>query len=371
MIYLDNSATTAPAPEVLEDVASFMRENFGNPSSLHKYGRDALHDLERSRKTAADYLGVSPEEVYFTSGGTESDNIAVLGAANIKKGNRVVTTMIEHPAVLRAMDELSERGFEVIKIAPEADGHVSAEKVIDAVNEKTSLVSVMHVNNETGAVMDIEKIAAGVRKKAPRALIHTDAVQSFGHIETKPYKMNVDLMSVSGHKIHSIKGSGLLFVRKGVNSIKSPIYGGGQERGMRSGTENIYAIHALARAIELIDLDDGKKAAELREKLKDELLSMGKVVYNGGDVFSPYILNVSFIGVRSEVMLNALDAKGIMVSSASACARGREKSHVLTAMGAKYTDNAIRFSLSRYTTEEEIEKTVEAVREILKLFRRG
>ncbi len=370
VIYLDNSATTMPAKEVCEAFCDVCGTIYGNPSSTHKAGREAAAMVAEARKKAADYLGCAAEEIYFTSGGTESDNIAVLGGANLKRGRRVVTTAIEHPAVLRAMEALEEKGFEVIKIVPEKDGSIDAEKVIESVNSETSLVSVMHVNNETGAVFDIAKIAAEAKKKAPRALIHTDAVQSFGHIETNVKKLNVDLMSVRGHKIHSVKGSGLLFVRKGVNNLKSPIYGGGQEKGIRSGTENTAAIHALGKAIELIDLSDAARAAKLWERLLAGLMETGKAVYNGGENCSPYILNVSFVGVRSEVMLNALDAKGIMVSSASACARGKGTSHVLKAMGAKYADNAIRFSMSRYTTGEEIEETIKSVCEVLTLYGR-
>lgn len=370
MIYLDNSATTAQAPEVTEAMCEFMRSVYGNPSSLHAEGRRAMHALRDARRCVASYLGVKEEEIYFTSGGTEADNIAVLGAANIKKGSRAVTSAIEHPAVLRAMDFLEERGFEVIRVMPEADGTVDARKVIDAVNENTCLVSVMHVNNETGSVNDIAEIAAAAKKKAPRALVHTDAVQSFGHIETKPYDLKVDMMSISGHKIHAPKGTGVLFVKKGVNDLKSTLFGGGQEKGLRSGTENTFGIWGLKRAVELIDLNDGNKAAALRKRLKDGLLSFDKTQYNGGENCSPYILNVSFVGVRSEVMLNALDERGICVSSASACAKGRAVSHVLKAMGAKHADNAVRFSLSRYTTEAEIDETIDAVGEILKLFRR-
>lgn len=370
MIYLDNSATTMPAPEVIEAVYEFTKSTFGNPSSLHGEGRRALHALKDARKAVASYMGCGEDEIYFTSGGTEADNIAILGAANIKKGSRIVTTAIEHPAVLRTTEHLEERGFEVIKIMPERDGSIDADKVIEAVNDKTCLVSVMHVNNETGAVMDIAKIAAEAKKRAPRALVHTDAVQSFGHIETKPHILGVDLMSASGHKIHGPKGTGILFVRKGVNDLKSPIFGGGQEKGIRSGTENTYAIHGLAKAVELIDLKCGEEVARLRKKLKDSLLAYDKTEYNGGENVSPYILNISFIGVRSEVMLNALDSRGICVSSASACAGGKGKSHVLTAMGVKHADNAIRFSMSRYTTEEEIDTTVAAVGDILKMFRR-
>ncbi len=370
MIYLDNSATTSVAPQVIEEIKNCMESAWGNPSSTHAIGRDAGKMLKNARKSIADYLGVGEGEVYFTSGGTESDNIAILGGANLKKGKRVVTTAIEHDAVLKTMDYLETLGFEVIKIAPEADGSIDPDKVINAVDDKTCLVSVMHVNNETGAIIDIEKIAKGVKSKNARVLVHTDAVQSFGHIETKPYKMGVDMMSVSSHKIHGPKGVGALFIKSGINDLKKSVFGGGQEKNIRPGTENTFGIAGFAKAVELIDLNENDKVNALREKMKNELLSLGKVCYNGCENASAYILNLSFEGVRSEVMLNALDGKGICVSSASACAGGKHKSYVLAAMKAKYADNAVRFSFSRYTTEEEIDKTIEAVKDVLRLFRR-
>ena len=370
MVYLDNSATTRPAAEVTEALYEYMKEEYGNPSSLHKAGREAAKAVREARGKIALSMKAHEDEIYFTSGGTEADNIAILGAANIKKGSRIVTSAIEHPAVLNAVDALSEKGFEVIKIMPEKDGSIDPNKVIDAVNDKTSLVSIMHVNNETGAVINIAEISKAVKRKAPRALIHTDAVQSYGHIEAFPHEMGVDLMSVSAHKIHGPKGIGALFVKKGVNDLKSPVYGGGQEKGIRSGTENTYAIVGFGKAAELIDLKEAKRVLNLKNKLKDALLETGKAEINGGEKSSPYILNMSFMSLRSEVMLNALDREGIMVSSASACARGRAKSHVLLAMGARYADNAIRFSFSRYTTEEEIDYTIEKTKDILRIFGR-
>ncbi len=370
MIYLDNSATTPVAPEVTEVMGECMKNVWGNPSSTHLAGREAGKMLKNARKTVAEYLGVAEGEVYFTSGGTESDNIALLGAANIKKGKRIVTSLIEHDAVLKTMEHLENAGFEIIRIAPEADGSIDTQKVIDAVDDKTCLVSVMHVNNETGAIIDIAGIARGVKAKNARAVVHTDAVQSFGHIETKPYKLGVDMMSISSHKIHGPKGVGVLFVKKDIKDLKKSVFGGGQERDIRPGTENTFGIAGFARAVEMIDLSENERVGKLREKMKNNLLALGRVHYNGCENASDYILNLSFEGVRSEVMLNALDSKGICVSSASACAGGKHKSYVLAAMKAKFADNAIRFSFSRYTTEEEIDKTIDAVKEVLRLFRR-
>ena len=370
MIYLDNSATTRVAPEVIDTMRECMENVWGNPSSTHAAGREAGKMLKAARKCVAEYLNVSEGEIYFTSGGTESDNIAILGAANIKKGKRIVTSLIEHDAVLKTMDYLEHSGFEVIRIAPETDGSIDVNKVIDAVDDKTCLVSVMHVNNETGAIIDIEAIAKGAKSKNPRVIVHTDAVQSFGHIETKPYKMGVDMMSISSHKIHGPKGVGVLFVKSGINDLKKSVFGGGQEKDIRPGTENSFGIAGFAKAVEMIDLTENDRIKALRDKLKTELLSLGKVHYNGCENASDYILNLSFEGIRSEVMLNALDSKGICVSSASACAGGKHKSYVLAAMKAKFADNAIRFSLSRYTTEEEVDTVISAINEILRLFRR-
>lgn len=370
MIYLDNSATTPIAPEVIEVMGECMKNVWGNPSSTHLAGREAGKMLKNARRTVAEYLGAEEGEIYFTSGGTESDNIALLGAANIKKGKRIVTSLIEHDAVLKTMEHLENAGFEIVRIAPETDGSIDKQKVIDAVDDKTCLVSVMHVNNETGAIIDIAGIAKGVKAKNPRALVHTDAVQSFGHIETKPHKLGVDMMSISSHKIHGPKGVGVLFVKKDIKDLKKSVFGGGQEKDIRPGTENSFGIAGFARAVEMIDLSEGERVGKLREKMKNALLDLGRVHYNGCENASDYILNLSFEGVRSEVMLNALDSKGICVSSASACAGGKHKSYVLSAMKAKFADNAIRFSFSRYTTEEEIDKTIEAVKEVLRLFRR-
>lgn len=370
MIYLDNSATTQIAPEVIGKMRECMENSWGNPSSTHAAGREAAKLIKDARKTVADYLKCLPEEIYFTSGGTESDNIAVLGAANIKKGKRIVTSMVEHDAVVKVMTHLENNGFEIVRIAPKNDGSIDPDKVIEAVDDKTCLVSVMHVNNETGAIFDIERIAKGAKMKNPRVLVHTDAVQSFGHIETNPYKMGVDMMSISSHKIHGPKGVGVLFIKKGVNDLKKSVFGGGQEKDIRPGTENTFGIAGFAKAVELIDQSENERIKTLRDKMKTELLALGRVHYNGCENASDYILNLSFEGVRSEVMLNALDSKGICVSSASACAGGKHKSYVLAAMKAKFADNAIRFSFSRYTTEDEVDTTIAAVKEVIKLFRR-
>lgn len=370
MIYFDNSATTPLAPEVIEEVVNHMNTDFANPSSRHELGLNAEKKVALARQKVAKALYVTPDEIYFTSGGTESDNIAILGAANIKKGKRIVTTAIEHPAVLETMNYLEASGFEVIRVMPESDGSVKAEKIIESVNESTSLVSVMHVNNETGAVLPIEKLGPIIKRIAPRALFHVDAVQSFGHIPFKPSLWGIDLASVSSHKIHGPKGIGALYIRKGV-SLKPSVFGGGQEKNIRSGTENTSAIVGFAKACELLNNGDMQKAAEVKKTLLEGLLKIPSASVNGGGKNeSPFILNVSFEGIRSEIMLNALSAEEIYVSSGSACASGHHTSHVLKAMNSPNADFAIRFSLSRYNDVSEASEVVRKVTEIEKRLRR-
>lgn len=364
MIYFDNSATTPMAKEAIDVFCEYMKNSFGNPSSRHALGLESAKRLSAARKTVAKSMGVLPEEIYFTSGGTEGDNIALLGAANIKKGRRIVTTAIEHPAVLRTAEHLEKQGFEVVRVMPKADGNVLLSDILDAVTPDTCLVSVMHVNNETGAILPVDKIKTPLSRIAPRAHFHVDAVQSFGHIPFKPSLWGIDTAAVSSHKIHGPKGTGALFVRKGA-VLKQSVFGGGQEKGLRSGTENVGAICAFAAACSLINTADVERAKEIKAFLKDGLLSLGCVL-NGSETSSPYILNMSFPKIRSEIMLNALSNAGICVSSGSACAAGAHTSHVLEAQNAQYKDEAIRFSFSRYNTMEEAEKALEEIARIQK-----
>ncbi|MBQ8808301.1 MAG: cysteine desulfurase [Clostridia bacterium] len=369
MIYFDNSATTPPAPEVIDTVTEYMKESFGNPSSRHMLGLQAEKIVSDARRKVSQALSCSPDEIYFTSGGTESDNIAILGSANIKKGKRIITTSIEHPAVLRTMEYLQTQGFEVIKIKPQSDGTVSFYDIADAITPDTVLLSIMHVNNETGAVMPIDKIGSVLKRIAKRALFHVDAVQSFGHISVKPSLWGIDLLSVSSHKIHGPKGIGALYIRKGV-TLKPSVFGGGQEKNIRSGTENVGGIAGFGKACELINLPDGEKVSEIKEYLRGELLKIDSSIHNGGgNGESPYILNISFGKIRSEIMLNALSAEGIYVSSGSACASGSHGSHVLSEMNVPLPDSAIRFSLSRYNTMDEAKEVAYKVTQIAKTLR--
>lgn len=369
MIYLDNSATTAPTKEVVETFSRVMAQSFANPSSRHSPGAQSHRLLEDCRTRAASAMGVLPAEVYFTSGGTESDNIAVFGGANIKKGKRIVTTAVEHPAVLRCMERLEEKGYEVVYLKPEKDGCVALSAFRREINEQTCLVSVMAVNNETGAIMPVDKLKVMMNKVCPRALLHTDAVQAFGHIPMNFSKWGVDMASISGHKIHAPKGTGVLYVRKGV-TLKSPVCGGGQEKGIRSGTENLAGIAALTVAMEQIK-SSAADIAPLKELLRRGLTQIPQTHLNGGENSAPHILNISFEGIRSEVMLNALNAEGICVSAGSACASAKGGgSHVLKAMDGALADEAVRFSLSRFNTEDEMLQTIAAVKKVIEMYRR-
>lgn len=368
MIYLDNSATTAMSKEVIDAFTFAAVNHFGNPSSRHSLGAESHRLLENCRERAAKVMGVSSDEIYFTSGGTESDNIAVLGGANIKKGKRIVTTAVEHPAVLRCMERLEEQGFEVIYLKPEKNGSVNIEAFREAINKETCLVSVMSVNNETGAIMPVDRLKAIMNKTCPRALLHTDAVQAFGHIPINFQKWGLDAVSISGHKIHGPKGIGVLYVRKGA-VLKTPVLGGGQEKGLRSGTENTAAIMGLTVALEQTKTEN-KDLAPLKKILSEGLSEIPEAYQNGGENCADHILNVSFKGIRSEVMLNALNAMDICVSAGSACASSKGGgSHVLKAMEG-LADNAVRFSLSRFNTEEEMIKTTAAVKKVIEMYRR-
>ncbi len=370
MIYLDNSATTKPSEAAKAAVLSMMEEEFGNPSSRYTLGLKAEKILTEAREAVASSLHANAKNIIFTSGGTESDNLAILGGANIKKGNRIVTTQLEHDAVKNAFLHLESKGFEVVFVAPEEDGTVSYEKILDAVNDKTSLVSVMHVNNETGAILPIEKLSLMIKRKAPRALFHVDAVQSYGKIDLYPARWGIDLLTVSSHKVHGPKGVGALYKADKV-TLHPIVFGGGQEGNVRSGTENMIGIAGFgAAAKEINPLEHYEKMAEMKKSFAEKLLSLPDVYLNGGLInSSPYILNVSFKGIRSEIMLNSLSEEGIYVSSGSACAKGAKGSSTLAAMNVPYPDNAIRFSFSKHTTKEELDKTYKTIIKKLEILR--
>ncbi len=374
MIYLDNSATTAVCREAVERMTRVMTEQYGNPSSLHTLGIDAQREVTRARGEVATLIGAKPEQVVFVSGGTEANNIAILGGAEarMRQSHMAVTTAIEHPSVAACFDQLEAQGWTVVRVQPEADGSISPDAIERACTPDTTIVSVMTVNNETGAQTDIPSIVARVRRAAPRALIHTDAVQAAGKMPLRAEKWGVDLLSVSSHKLHGPKGVGALYVRKGVRVLPR-IFGGGQENGLRSGTEPVPAIVGFGAAAAAVpSLTEQKQQYEaLRACLLEELGSHPDVRFHLPMDGVPYIVNLSLVGFRSETVLHFLAQRGIFVSSGSACAKGKHSS-VLTAMGlpASEIDSSLRISFCRDNTKEDIRVLCDALREAAQTLQR-
>ena len=358
-IYFDNSATTRVCDEAAAKAAEMMTKNYGNPSSLHAMGFRAEQELRAAREAVADQLGAKPEEIYFTSGGTESNNIALFGAAHARKkrGNRIVTTQIEHPSVLNAVKKLEQEGFEVVRLKPDRQGKIDPEAVREAVTPETILVSIMAVNNEVGSILPVEAAADAIEEKRAPALLHIDAVQAFGKLPLRVRRLRTDLMSVSAHKIHGPKGVGTLFVRSGTH-IEALTYGGGQEKDMRPGTESMPLIAAFGAAVRALP-DTEAELAVMRKMngfLRSELAKLPGITVNSPEDARPYSLNFSAGGVRTETMLHFLSERGIYVSSGSACSKGRA-SHVLTAMNLprERIASALRLSFCRFNTEEEMQ----------------
>lgn len=366
MHYLDNSATTPLCQAAITAMTESMAR-FGNPSSLHLLGAEALTALDDTRQAMARRLGCEAKELYFTSGGSEANNTALFGAARAMKrrGKRVITTAIEHHSVLNAAKALESEGFEVIYLKPDERGVVTAEAVSEALTDDTVLVSVMYVNNETGAIMPVGEIASAIKASGCGAIFHTDCVQALGKLPLNLRSLGADVVSVSAHKIHGPKGVGALYVKSGCRLLPF-IYGGGQERGFRSGTEPTILIDGFGAA--LSDMPDLKAELERVKALRDDcvakLSQLKGVVLNSHTDGLPYIINFSVSGVRSEVMLHWLEAKNIFVSSGSACAKG-ESSHVLAAQGVnrQLADSALRVSMSHLTSSEDLEALVSAVAE--------
>ena len=368
--YLDNSATTRVLPEAARKAAEVMVEEYGNPSSLHTRGFRTRQELEASRETVAARLGAKPEELYFTSGGTEGNNLALFGAALAKKrqGNRIVTTLAEHDSVLGTVGELEKQGFEVVRLRPDSEGHLSEEQLFDAVNEKTILVSMMLVNNETGAVFPVSAAARAIRRKKAPALLHTDAVQAFGKLEFSPAKLGADLCTVSAHKVHGPKGVGALYVSKSAR-ILPHTFGGGQEKGLRPGTESVPLICAFGEAVRLLPKasEAGPEMERLNGLLRGKLRELPEVTVNSPEDGLPYILNFSAGRVRAETMLHFLAEQNIFVSSGSACGRAKP-SHVLEAMGLpkERISSALRVSFSRFSEEDDVLALAEALKKGLR-----
>lgn len=378
-VYLDNSATTACFEEAAQLMHKILCEDYGNPSSLHHKGVEAEAYLRYAGETFAKLLKVNEKEIFFTSGGTESDNIALIGAAmaNHRTGRHLITTKIEHPAVLQPMAYLENQGFEVTYLSVDRQGKISLEELERAIRPDTILVSIMHTNNEIGTLQPIAEAGALIKRKNPGTLFHVDAVQGFGKTRIYPGKMNIDMLSASGHKVHGPKGIGLLYMKEGAKV--SPItYGGGQQRGIRSGTENLPGIAGFAKAVELVYQDmenDVDRMYALREKLTEGVKRLDDVTINGcpGREGAAHIVSASFRGVRSEVLLHALEERGIYVSAGSACAAHKpQPSATLRAIGVEkeLLESTIRFSLSGFTTEEEISYTCQNLEEIVPKLRR-
>ncbi|MBO6154446.1 MAG: cysteine desulfurase [Lachnospiraceae bacterium] len=372
--YLDNSATTRCSDEAVKIMTKVLQEDFGNPSSLHNKGMEGENYVKAARSEIAKTLKVNDKEIYFTSGGTESNNLAIIGVARAyrRSGNKVITTMIEHPSVANPFAYLEDNGFEVTYLPVDNLGRVDLNALRDAMTEDTILVSVMHVNNEIGAVQPIEEIAEIVKSVNKECVFHVDAIQSYGKFRIYPKKIGVDMLSVSGHKIHGPKGSGFLFVKDKIK-LKPIILGGGQEWGMRSGTENVPAIAGLGVAAREIyaDFDNNiDRMYKLRDRFISEVTKIDGVTVNGPLDHSgaPHIISVSVSGVRAEVLLHALEDRGIYVSAGSACSSNKPSiSKTLKAIGLdqKLLDSTVRFSFSIHTTEEEVDYAVSALKELV------
>ena len=379
-IYLDNSATTMVAPEVREEMMAALGDAYGNPSSLHRKGSDAELLLKKAKERIAAPLKADPKEIFFTSGGTEANNLALLGGARAKKreGNHVIISAVEHPSVSAAADELAREGFRVSRIGTDARGLVSADEVEAALTPETVLVSVMAVNNEVGAREPFEEIGKRIKACNSRILFHVDAVQAFGKIRLSPKRDGIDLLTASGHKIHGPKGIGFLFIRDKVR-IEPIIYGGEQQKGIRSGTENMPGIVGFGKAAQLAyENFEARTAAlyDLKEYFQKALETIDGVRVNGPrerELSAPHIVSASFPGVRSEVLLHALEDRGIYASAGSACSSHRKAvSPTLHAIGLsdELAGSTLRFSLSSYTTQEDLETAAAAIAELLPQLRR-
>ena len=379
--YLDNAATTRPFDSVREIMLKTMELDFANPSSMHKKGMEAEQYIKDAREKIAKTMKVDPKELIFTSGGTESNNLALIGTAlaNKRAGNHIITTKIEHPSVHEPILTLKDLGFKVTFLEVDENGHVDVNQLLEAICEDTILVSIMMVNNEIGAVMDVSTISKLIKKKKDDILFHVDAIQAYGKYRIYPKRMGIDMLSISGHKIHGPKGIGVLYVRDKVK-IKPIIFGGGQQKGMRSGTENVPGIAGLGVAAEEIYENHEEKIKhlyELKKTLIDEISRLPDTQINGvgDDLYetAPHVVSVSFKGIKSEVLLHALEERGVYISSGSACSSNHPAlSGTLQAIKVKkeLLDSTIRFSFSVFTTMDEINYAVDQLKELLPMLRK-
>ncbi|HYE10770.1 MAG TPA: cysteine desulfurase family protein [Patescibacteria group bacterium] len=376
LVYLDNSATTKPHKEVVDEVAQCMEQYYANPSSAHKLGVEAEKKLKAAREKVAAFLKAKPQEIIFTSGGSEANNMAVLGV--VSKGDHIITTRIEHPSVIRLLQDMEKDSFEVTYLDVDCNGLINLDQLSKAMKENTKLISIMYVNNEMGSIQPIHEIIDIVREKSRKAKVHIDAVQALGKISMNVKELGVDLVSFSAHKIHGPKGVGALYIKEGLR-LRPLIAGGGQEFDIRSGTENLPGISGFGIAVEMIAkgfADKQKHIRTLKQHFIEGLKSLDKININSplDEKHIDNILNVSFEGVRGEVMLHALEDYHIYVSTGSACSakKGAHKNYVLPAMGLSsvQAEGAIRFSFSYLNTIEEIDYTIDAINKILPFLRR-
>ena len=380
-VYLDNSATTRTFPEVAELMSKIMCEDYGNPSSMHNKGVQAERYVRYGRETLAKILKVNEKEIYFTSGGTESDNLALIGCAmaNYRAGKHLITTKIEHPAILQTMHYLEDQGFEVTYLSVDDKGQISLQELQNAMRKDTILVSIMHTNNEIGAVEPIAEAGRLIKSTNPSTLFHVDAVQGFGKYRIYPKRMGIDLLSVSGHKIHGPKGVGFLYIGEKVK-IHNIIYGGGQQKNLRSGTENVPGIAGMAKAAEMLynhPEEDAERLYSLKDYFCEGLRKIPDIRINNpeGMEGAPHIVSLSVAGVRSEVLLHALEDKGIYVSAGSACSSNKPHTAGSATMKAiklpeEFLDSTLRFSMSVYTTREELDYTLQVMYDIIPMLRK-
>ncbi len=366
MIYLDNAATTKPCAEAIKAVMNGL-ENFGNPSSLYGLGVEAEKLLVAARKTVAESIGASADEIYFTSGATESNNTAIFGVAKSvgKRKKRIVTTAVEHPSVKEPCEKLAEQGFEVVRISPRDDGKIYSEDIVNAVDDNTCLVTCMLVNNETGRILPIEKAFSKIKKRFPQTILHCDCVQGYMKIPVKTKKLNADIISLSAHKIHGPKGIGAIYIKKGVH-IPSLILGGGQEKNFRSGTESVPLICGFGQAVEKFSgsiSDRYEHVKEFQRYLFEKCSQTDGVYLNSDDECSPYVNSIVVEHLKSEVLLHFLEEREIYISSGSACSKGK-KSAVLKEFGVaeKYLDSTIRISFCCDTQKSDIDKLFESIK---------
>jgi len=369
-IYLDNSATTKPYKEVIDKMVYALSTDYANPSSLHRKGIEVEKNIKNIRQNIARTIGAKDKEIYFTSGGTESNNTIIRGVASInkKRKNHIISTTIEHPSVLNTLKDLETEGYEVTYLEVDKDGKINIDKFKKAIKPTTCLVTIMHVNNEVGSIQPIQEIGKYLKSLDDKIYLHVDAVQSYTKINFRPSKYNIDFMSVSGHKFHGPKGIGFMYIKEN-NRIKPILTGGGQEIGIRSGTENTPGIYGLGENIKIINEKLEKeieKIKSLRDLLKNEIINnIDDIKLNSPSDGVCHILNVTFYGIKGEVLLHYLEQKGVYVSTGSACSSKKKGSHVLNAMGLspQEIEGAIRFSLSDLNTEDEIKEAVKILKE--------